>query len=139
MPYVRFHGEYAAFIAGRDVDSALHYEDASGDLCIGIVGEQRAGDEVVDQAAYEADAATIGGYNATIPPPPAPGPSPQDVARAAVAAVDLDSLPDAATRRAFKALRDHVLGEPTLDPEGVWAQHKERRSPAPAEAEKPWR
>lgn len=58
---------------------------------------------------------------------------------AAVRAIDLAALPDDATRTAVATIQAAVLGEPTLDAEGVWAQHLERRSPDRTSSEKPWK
>lgn len=81
MPYVKFTGNYGAFITGRDVDSAVHYEDASDQTCIGFVPAVREGDEEIEQAEYESLKATILAYNAAIPVPaePTPDPDPQAV------------------------------------------------------------
>lgn len=74
MPYVKFTGKYGAFITGRDVDSAVHYEDASNQTCVGIVPEVRAGDVEIEQSEYDSLKSTILAYNATIPAPTPPEP-----------------------------------------------------------------
>lgn len=90
MPYVKFSGEYGAFITGRDVDSALHYEDASDETCVGVVPEARKGEEVIDEAEYERLAGVIKAYNATIPTP-APGVDTDlDAIKATLAKADAD-------------------------------------------------
>jgi hypothetical protein len=77
MPYVKFDGSYNAFITGRDVDSALHYEDASNDTCIGFVAVAREGDTEITEAEYAAMRTEIETYNRDNPPPTPPEPEPQ--------------------------------------------------------------
>jgi len=86
MPHVKFTGDYGAFITGRDVDSAVRYEDASDPTCVGIVPAVRAGDEEIEQPEYDTLKATIIAYNATIPPPDPPPPSAVDSTSATEAA-----------------------------------------------------
>lgn len=77
MPYVKFTGGYEAFVAGRDVDSALHYEDASNAACVGIVPAVREGDIEISEAEYTTLATEIDAYNAALPEPePVPVPDP---------------------------------------------------------------
>lgn len=73
MPYVKFTGAYGDFIAGRDVESAVHYEDGSADTCIGIVRLQRDGETEISQAEYEQLKSVILDYNRDhLPVPPDP-------------------------------------------------------------------
>lgn len=72
--YVKFSGPYADFIAGRDVDSALHYADGSDDTCIGIVGDLRAGDVLIEEAEYLSLAQAISAHNIANAPEPDPVP-----------------------------------------------------------------
>ena len=67
MPYVKFTGDYGAFITGRDVESALHYEDASDQTCIGFVADARLGETAIEQAEYDSLKATIQAYNDALP------------------------------------------------------------------------
>lgn len=69
MPYVRSQASYAAFITGRDVDSALHREDGAAGYVVGIVAALRAGDEEITAQEYEAEKAAIQAYNAALPAP----------------------------------------------------------------------
>lgn len=78
MPTVRSTVPYADFIAGRDVDSALHREDGAAGYCIGVVPAVREGDEAIDEATYAAEAEAIAAHNAALPEPDPPA-SPPDV------------------------------------------------------------
>lgn len=79
MPYVRFTGTYRDFITGRDVDSAVHYEDGSDQTNVGFVRELKAGDVEIEEAEYESVKATIRQYNEANTPPPPVRPPPPDV------------------------------------------------------------
>ena len=70
MNHVRSSASYKEFIAGRDVDSAMHREDGGAGYCIGIVETPRAGDEVISATQYLAEAEAIQAYNAALPPRP---------------------------------------------------------------------
>lgn len=75
MPYVKFTGSYADFTTGRDMNSALHYENGSTLTSIGVVEAVRAGDTEIYVAEYDTLKATIAAYNAAnAPAPPAPPP-----------------------------------------------------------------
>jgi len=83
MIAVRFRGLYEDFITARDVDSAVHYTDASDPTCIGFVDQARAGDEVIERAEYDSLKTAILAYNATLPEPVQPTTEPNPDARQA--------------------------------------------------------
>ena len=90
---------YDAFISGRDVDSAMHREDGSEGVCVGIVGTPRAGDEIITEQQYQSIGEEIAIYNAALPSDaPAPQLNPDTALLAAISAArTLDDLKRALT------------------------------------------
>jgi hypothetical protein len=69
---------YEAFIAGRRVANALHYEDGTPG-CIGEVAEMRRGDMLVSDEEWDAYKAAILAANDALPDPEVP-PAPPTLA-----------------------------------------------------------
>lgn len=115
MPYVKFTGNYNEFITGRDVDSAVHYEDESDPICVGIVPTVRTGDVPIDESEYETTKVAIFAYNATLPPTPPPGaPAFKAITAAEVAALPPNGNGPLATVKAILAKEDADITQAEL-------------------------
>jgi len=92
MEYIRFPAPYADAIMGRDLESAVHYEDDSaGGVARCAAADVRPTDAAIDEATYVAEAQAIRDYNVALPPPPglpAP-PNPNGFLLAALGALGL--------------------------------------------------